>query len=145
MAHVTLVGKSMAQPGSEFVTGAETPGCKGCKFIPLCFNVPKGRRMRILGTRPVEHPCFIHEGGKVAVVEVEPSTFDAGVEAGAAVEGSTLHLVPWQCPVLECVNQPLCSQPRVAPGSKFKVKGVGGELQCPLGQRRRKVVLEPVP
>ena len=143
MAHVTLVGKTMALPGGEFVTGAETPGCKGCKFIPLCFNIPKGQRIRILGLRGVEHPCLIHDGAKVSVVEVERSAFDAGIEARQAVDGATVHFQPWQCPVLECVNQPLCSQPRLAAGSRLRVRGVGAELQCPLGQKRRKVVLEP--
>ena len=143
MAHVTLVGKSMAQPGTEFVTGAETPGCKGCKYIPLCFNIPKGIRIRIVGARGVEHPCLIHEGLRVAVVEVEKSSFDAGVEASFAKDGLTITHQPWQCPVLECVNQPLCSLPLLAAGSKLRVKGVGAELQCPLGQKRRRVILEP--
>jgi hypothetical protein len=145
MAHVTLVGRSLAQPGTEFVTGEETPGCKGCKYVSFCFNIPRGTRLRVTGARGVEHPCLIHEDLKVAVVEVERSTFDAGVVAGFAKDGLTISHHPWQCPVLECVNQPLCSQPLIATGTRLRVKGVGRELDCPLGQKRRQVVLEQVP
>ena len=145
VAMVTLVGTSYAKVGCEYVQGVPGDECASCRWVSFCFNIPTGRRFRVISTRRIEHDCLIHSDGKVHAVEVESVGFDAGIGAQFAIPCSTISLEPLTCGQLECPNFPLCYQRDLQPGSKFVVARVNDDLVCMVGWKRKRAHLDYAP
>jgi uncharacterized protein (UPF0179 family) len=91
--------------------------------------------------RKIEHECLIHYDGKVHVVEVEGTGFEAGVDAQFAIPGSTISIGPLTCGQVECPNFRLCYQREIHQGTKFMVSKVSDDLVCMVGWKRKRVYL----
>src|SRR5688572_5666520 len=79
---LTLVPAHLARAGQGFTfRQAKADECQGCPYARLCLGLEMGHRYEVRKLRGVTHPCALHEGGKVHVVEAEEAPFAASLEA----------------------------------------------------------------
>jgi len=138
MAFVTLIGKSLAKEGNEFVYVGITKKCRNCKLKTVCSNLKARRAYRIIKVREKEHTCSLHEGGVVAV-EIEKLPFIAVVKKEQA-EGTVISFQEEKCNEISCKNYSLCH-----PGvneKEYQIIDVLESVKCPLGYKLKKVVLD---
>ena len=53
-----------------------------------------GKIYRIREVKNTEHPCMVHESGKVKVVDVEKATIKTAIDSKRAFEGSNIVFFP---------------------------------------------------
>lgn len=141
---LTLVPQAMARPGATFTflganAGAE---CDSCPFTRLCFGLTPGHSYRVTLARDVLHPCALHEGGKVRVVEVAPASFATSVES-RLLRGTAATWSPIACRMPECANYALCHPVGHVPG-RHEIVAQEGRLECPASFELAKVRLKPL-
>jgi uncharacterized protein (UPF0179 family) len=142
MVLVTVVGKLQCKEGFEFAFKGPVAECKECKVRNVCFHLDENRRYRVVQMRNVEHECRIHEEG-VRVVEVERVPTRVALPSRVALEGSMLSLEPRECMNVSCPNYRLCRPLDGVKGMRFKITSVEPkELECPIGERLKVVLLE---
>lgn len=145
MALLTLVPEAYAAQGSRFTFAGPNAGeeCAGCPFQKLCFGLEPGRSYEVAGTRQVRHPCALHDGGKVRVVEVREVPFAASLERHH-LRGTAAHWAPPLCRKPSCANWALCNPVGHAEGQRHQVVAQRGKLECPAGFDLEKVDLRPM-
>ena len=118
---ITLIGKKLAQQGLKFIHYGPSAECEVCRFKSSCIDsLEEGRMYIITNLKETEHPCPIHEGGKVQVVEVERADINALINSKKAFEGSMLIFDFPECNK-ECTMRDLCFPEGLYKGDKCKI------------------------
>ena len=84
--------------------------------------------------KDTQHPCPIHEGGKVRVVEVEKSDIETLIDSKIAFEGSNIIFNPTPCDKV-CKVKDLCNPAGLYADDRAKIiKNKGKPLiECAKG------------
>ncbi len=141
---ITLIGKNLAEKGLKFVHYGSSAECDECRFKSTCIDpLEEGRVYIVMDVKDTEHPCPIHEGGKVKVVEVERAEIEAIVDSKKAFEGSMILFEHPDCEK-ECTMRDLCFPEGIYEGDKCNiVKNLGkSPNKCINGLNLRLVLLK---
>lgn len=141
---ITLIGNKLAEKGLKFMHYGPSAECETCRFKSTCIDsLEKGRMYVITDVKETEHPCPIHEEGKVKVVEVERADINALIDSKKAFEGSMVVVEFPECDK-ECTMVDLCFPEGLYEGDKCKiVKTIGkSPNKCIKGLNLSLVVLE---
>lgn len=143
---LTLVPESHAAPGRSFFFVGPNLGdeCQGCPFQRICFGLEPGRHYAVKAVREVVHPCNLHDGGRVQVVEVEPQPFATSLEE-KHLRGTAATWVPIPCGMAECSNWSTCHPVGPTPGIRYEIKETGERMECPANFEVRRVRLGKLP
>jgi uncharacterized protein len=141
---LTLVPESGARVGAGFLFNGPNAGeeCRGCPFQRLCFGLEAGKRYVVQKRRDVTHPCALHEGGRVRVVEVAEAPFATSLES-RHLRGTAATWKPIPCGTPECANYALCHPVGARPG-RHEIVAQESALECPAGYEVTKVLLRPM-
>ncbi len=144
MEGLTLVPRSNAIVGAGFTFVGPNAGeeCRGCPLQKLCFNLKPGHHYRVAEVRELEHPCNLHDEGKVRVVRVEPGAIATSVES-KRLRGTAVTWSPVDCGYPDCANWKLCHPTGLADG-KYAVEGDPEPLPCPMHYDLQRVSLGAV-
>jgi len=141
---ITLIGNDLAKKGLKFMYYGAASQCEKCRFKVTCIDsLEEGRMYRIRDVKNTEHPCMIHNGGKVKVVDVEKSITKAMIDSKRAFEGSNIVFVPPDCDE-ECSMRGLCFPEGLYHEDKCKIiKKLGNPKEkCPKGLNLNVVLLK---
>lgn len=141
---ITLIGNNLAEKGLKFIHYGASAECDGCRFKNTCIDsLEEGRVYEITDVKETEHPCPIHEGGKVKVVEVERAGINALIDSKKAFEGSMIVFEFPKC-TSACVMRDLCFPEGLYPGDKCKIIKTQGKSpnKCINGHSLSMVILE---
>jgi hypothetical protein len=141
---VTLIGKELAKTGLEFIYEGTIAACSPCKLNKACNNLKAGRRYRIVGVRPTEHPCLVHLNGTRAV-EVVESPIPALLSADMAIRNTKIQF-ECSCNKEQCPNYHFCRPDGIIERDKYIVVNVIGSApeRCEKGRGLQFVELMPV-
>ena len=147
MATITLLGESQARVGARFqYTGpndAPDAACAPCKLKPTCFNLEPGDSYEVVAVRDKQHPCYLHESGKVRVVEVDRAAHDVILPSRGIIEGESFLYPERSCDFRGCAMWRECVGAPLRPGFSYKVAQVGPPVACPLGYALRRARVQP--
>jgi hypothetical protein len=147
MATITLLGELQSSVGQRFQfvgpNDAADAACAPCKLKGACFNLDPGEVYEVMQVRDKTHPCYLHEGGRVHVVEVDRATHDVIVPARGLVEGQSMIYPERACEFRGCPFWRQCVGAPLRPGFAFKVAKAGEAVPCPLGYSLRRATLVP--
>lgn len=132
---VTLVPEALAEEGSEFYYVGQMDGCAGCRLERVCYNLDEGHRYRVTEVRDQSHGCPQLGDERVVAVSVEVVVTPGAVPKKEAMEGVTFTYTAPRCGRIGCPNFRLCHIPGTEDGDKRTVVRLGGELECPAGER----------
>jgi len=141
MVLLTVIGRRLAKPGSEFIFIEPNSNCKECKVKTICFHLGAGVKYRIVNVRDVVHECQQHEDN-VVIVEVEEVPREVVIPKKQAMEGTTITIELPKCRERGCQYYRLCYPVGMESGMKRQVIEVLDKVKCPDGQDRVKVILE---
>ncbi|MCK5397132.1 MAG: UPF0179 family protein [Thermoplasmata archaeon] len=141
MVLLTVIGKTIAKPGAEFIFMGSNSSCKDCKVKTICFHLEQGTKYKIIGARDIVHDCPQHDEG-VVVVQVEETPREIIISKRQAIEGTTITLEMKKCPERGCQHYKLCHPLGMESGLKRKVIKVQEKVDCMDGQGLVKVTLE---
>ena len=147
MATITLHGELQAKVGERFLFVGPNDGpdaaCAPCKLKGACFNLDPGEVYEVATVREKTHPCYLHEGGRVRVVEVERAEHDVIVPARGLQEGESMLYPERSCDFRGCGFWRECVGAPLRPGHPYHVMKVGEPIPCPLGYNLRRAHLAP--
>ena len=140
---LTLVPSTLAAKGHRFTFAGPNKGieCAACPFTKLCFGLEPGRRYEVKQVREVQHPCELHDEGKVRVVVAEEVPFTATLER-KHLRGTA---APWEgpdCKRPSCKNWALCHPVGPVAGARHAIVKQHGAVECPVGFDLEKVDLK---
>lgn len=129
---LTLVPVQLARPGYRFAFTGPNAGeeCRDCPFQKLCFGLAPGHVYEVTRVRDVEHPCNLHEPGRVRVVEVQQTAFTSTVER-RRLRGTAATWTPIPCGRPDCAHWALCHPVGPAQGASYAIEEVGETVACP--------------
>jgi len=141
---LTLVPEPSAQVGARFRFNGPNRGdeCAGCPVQRLCFNLQPGHAYEVAALRDVWHPCALHDGGRVRVVEATETTFAGSVET-RLLRGTAAAWAPIPCGRPDCANWSLCHPVGARPG-RHEIVAQHGTLDCPAGFQLTRADLKPL-
>lgn len=142
---LTLVPDTLARRGLGFLVqeGSVPTECQSCPFQKLCLGLQPGQRYVVNALRDVTHPCALHEGGRVRVVEVEAAAFPSTVET-RLLRGTAATWTPVPCGMPECANWALCHPVGPKAGLRNQIVAEEGAVACPAGFELTRVQLKPM-
>ncbi|MFA0832511.1 MAG: UPF0179 family protein [Methanobacterium formicicum] len=132
---ITLIGNNLAEKGLKFMHYGAASQCDTCRFKATCIeSLEEGRIYRIREVKNTEHPCMVHDSGKVKVVDVEKAIIKAAINSKRAFEGSNIVFSPPECDQ-ECSLRELCFPEGLYPEDKCKIAKKMGKPseKCPKG------------
>lgn len=132
---ITLIGNNLAEKGLKFMHYGAASQCDTCRFKATCIeSLEEGRIYRIREVKNTEHPCMVHDSGKVKVVDVEKAIIKAAINSKRAFEGSNIVFSPPECDQ-ECSMRELCFPEGLYPEDKCKIAKKMGKTseKCPKG------------
>lgn len=141
---ITLIGSKLAQKGLKFVHYGAASQCEHCRFKSTCIDALEvGRTYIIKEVKDTEHPCPLHDGGKVKVVNVDKAHIRALIDSKKAFEGSSIIFRPPDCDV-QCPQRNLCFPEGLYQDDKCKIiKKLGKPGQkCVKGLELTRVILK---
>lgn len=140
---LTLVPSTLAAKGYRFTfTGPNRDiECAACPFTKLCFGLEPGRRYEVKTVREVQHPCELHDEGRVRVVEAVEVPFATTIER-RHLRGTAAHWTPIPCGKPECKNWGLCHPVGPTAGAGHAIVAQKGKLECPAGYDLERVELK---
>jgi uncharacterized protein len=141
---ITLIGKNIAEKGLKFMHYGAASQCKHCRFKTTCIDsLESGRIYKIKEVKNTEHPCLIHDGNKVKVVDVDRSLIKVLLDSKRAFEGSKIVFTPPECDQ-ECSLSDLCFPEGLYIEDKCKIVKKLGKPQekCPKGLNLTMVLLK---
>ncbi|SCG85733.1 UPF0179 family protein [Methanobacterium congolense] len=141
---ITLIGKNLANKGLKFMHYGASSQCERCRFKGTCIDSLESGRMYIIkDVKDAEQPCFVHEGGKVKVVDVERAYIKTAVDSKKAFEGSKLVFNPPECDE-ECSMRDLCFPEGLYREDKCKIVKKVGKIKdkCAKGYDLTTVLLK---
>lgn len=140
---ITLIGTKLAEKGLKFMHYGAAKTCEKCRFKNTCIDpLEEGRIYVIKEVKDTQHPCPLHEGGKVKVVQVEKADIHALIDSKIAFEGSNIIFNPPQCDE-DCQLKHRCIPPGLYADDKCKIiKNLGKPpAECAKGYKLRQVLL----
>ena len=145
-ALLTLVPEAASAKGSRFTFVGPNKGeeCAGCPYQKLCFGLQPGHTYEVAKARELTHPCALHDGGKVRVVQVEEVPFTATVER-RHLRGTAAAWEWLGCRKPSCRNWGLCHPQGHTVDAKHAIVAQHGKVECPAGYDLEKVELKPMP
>ncbi|MDI3501915.1 MAG: uncharacterized protein PWR13_78 [Archaeoglobi archaeon] len=122
---LTLIGKSYAREGFEFIFLGLAEECSSCRFRFTCGNLESNRKYRVLSLKNPRDlkPCRVHTEG-VLLVEVEEAPLIATIESKKALIGTIIEYHPIKCDQ-RCPISDYCS-PSVREGEKYMIEAILG-------------------
>ncbi|MCE5214189.1 MAG: UPF0179 family protein [Methanobacterium sp.] len=141
---ITLIGNILATEGLEFIHCGPVPACEKCRFKNTCIDtLEEGRMYKITQVKDTQHPCAVHEGGKVKVVNVEKANIKALIDSKIAFEGSNIVFNPPLCDK-KCDLKQLCTPNGLYEHDRCKIiKNIGkAPIKCAIGLDLHQVILE---
>jgi len=132
---ITLIGKNLADKGLKFIHYGASSQCEDCRFKATCIDsLESGRIYKVKNVKGTSHPCPVHEGGQVQVVDVDRALIKVLIDSKKAFEGSRFSYNPRQCNE-ECSLRDLCIPEGLYQNDKCKiVKKMGKPSEkCPRG------------
>ena len=141
MVLLTVIGKTIAKTGVEFIFMGPNSSCKECKVKNICFHLDQGSKYKIIDSRDVVHDCPQHDEG-VVVVQVEEVPRQAVIPKRQAMEGTTITFELPKCDYRGCPHYNLCFPIGMENGMKKKVIQTHEKVDCVQGQARVSVELE---
>lgn len=147
MATLTLLGELQAKVGERFTFEgpnlAADSACAPCRLQGICFALEEGESYEVASVRDKQHPCFLHEGGKVRVVEVERAEHDVVLPARGIIEGESVVYPERDCEFRGCTFWRECVGAPLRVGASYRVAAVGPVVPCPLGYALRRAHVVP--
>lgn len=152
---LTLVPEALARIGARFTyrgpnAGAEGTAvgndgseCTDCPFQRLCFGLEPGLPYEVTAVRDVRHPCALHDGGRVRVVEARAASFTTSLGT-RHLRGTAAPWDPVPCGYPECPKNALCHPAGIAPGRRHAIEADEGIIDCPMGHAIHCVRLRPL-
>ena len=141
MVLLTVIGKTLAKPGDEFIFIGSNSSCKDCKVKTICFHLDTGTKYKIISARDVVHDCPQHDEG-VVVVQVEEMPREIIISKRQAIEGTTITFDLHKCSHRGCQYYKLCIPIGMESVLKRKITKVEDKIDCLEGQDRVKVIVE---
>jgi len=141
---ITLIGTNLAEKGLKFMHYGAASQCEKCRFKATCIESLEGGRMyKVREVKNTEHPCPVHEGGKVKVVDVEKAIIKTVIDSKRAFEGSNIVFSPPECEE-ECSMRELCFPEGLYREDKCKIMQKMGspKEKCPKGLNLSIVLLK---
>ena len=139
MAEITLLAKSEARQGYEFVYEGGGPVCRTCPYRHACLTLDAGRKYVVTKVRTVSHPCALQES-EASVVEVQPAARSMVVDSRSAVVGSSVEIGRYPCRRLDCPTWWICAGPSLAAKQRYRVTAVdAGPVECRIGRTLKRV------
>ncbi len=132
---ITLIGTSLAVKGDKFIHYGASSQCQNCRFKNTCIDtLEEGRIYIIKEVKDTQHPCTIHEGGKVTVIYVEKADVEVLIDSKTAFEGSNIIFNPSECD-FDCTMKDLCYPEGLKIEDRCKIiKNLGKPAnKCPKG------------
>jgi uncharacterized protein len=127
---ITLIGKRLAKPGTEFIYRGPQPECEKCKLTKVCLNLDKNKKYRVIAVRSgSEHECFLHDTS-VRAVEAAPCPIVVAIESRKAFNGSKLTYEEPECEKT-CTSYGVCHPPGLISGEKYTISEVLDETPGP--------------
>ena len=147
MATITLIGEAQAKVGGRFRFEGPNDGpdaaCAPCKLKGACFNLEPGETFEVVAVRDKQHPCYLHESGKVRVVEVERAAHEVILPARGIIEGESFLYPERACEFRGCAMWRECVGSPLRANYAYKVVEVGQVAPCPLGYALRRARVQP--
>ncbi len=145
MGNLTLVPEGLAAHGYRFtfVGANKGPECEGCPFQRLCFNLTPGTTYEVTELRDVTHPCNLHDGDRVRVVQAVPTAFPTSLER-KLLRGTAATWKPIPCGRPECPRYKLCHPVGPIAGAHYEIAATHGKIECPVGYDLEEVALRPI-
>ncbi|MBQ7928745.1 MAG: UPF0179 family protein [Methanobrevibacter sp.] len=141
---ITLIGKSLAKKGQEFVFLGPAEACGDCRFKSSCIgNLEQGRKYEIVDVRDNEQKCKIHAEETVIPVEVERAKINLLTQSKSIFEGSTFTYNSPDCDEETCEFYDLCFPEGLMENDKcivLKNEGKHKE-ECKKGYKLNKLTL----
>jgi uncharacterized protein (UPF0179 family) len=140
---LTLVPSTLAEKGHRFTFAGPNNGieCAACPYTKLCFGLQPGRSYEVKAVREVQHPCELHDEGKVRAVSVEEVPFAATLER-KHLRGTAAHWTAPDCRRPSCPNWALCHPVGHTAGAKHAIVAQRGAVECPVGFDLERVELK---
>jgi uncharacterized protein len=141
---ITLIGKRMANVGTEFIFRGPVEECDSCRLKNTCLNLDKNKKYKVVAVRNgQEHECMVHDTG-VKAVDVSPASVVVAIESRKAFNGSRITYDPQKCQE-SCTLYMECHPEGLVPGDKYTISGVMEDIsgQCEKGLNLKKVELKP--
>jgi uncharacterized protein len=139
MAEITLIAKSEAHEGFEFVYQGGASVCRTCPYRHACLTLDPGRRYTVTKVRTVSHPCALQES-EANVVEVKPVARSLVVDARSAIQGSSVEVGRYPCRRLDCPNWWVCAGPSLPAKQRFRIEHVDADpAECRIGRTLKRV------
>lgn len=141
---VTLIGTELARKGLEFIYEGSLTECSKCTLKKACNNLKPGKKYRVVGIRPTQHPCPVHMNG-TCVVDVVEAPIAALINAEMAIKNTKIQY-EFSCGKSECTNFTLCHPEGILEREKYVVTGITGAAgePCERGRKLQLVDLMPV-
>lgn len=139
---ITLIGKSLAEKGQEFVFLGPAEECEDCRFKSSCVgNLEKNRKYEIIEIKDNEQKCPIHAEETVIPVEVDRAKITLLTESKNIFEGSTFTFNAPDCDET-CEYHDLCFPEGLVENDKCIVlKNDGKHKDCKKGYNLNKLTL----
>ncbi|MGQ4834541.1 MAG: UPF0179 family protein [Candidatus Asgardarchaeia archaeon] len=143
MAITTLIGKALAKKGNKFLYVGDTMVCKNCEYYKVCQeNLERKRVYEIVDVKNVEHPCNLHDGGSVVLVEVKEAEIETLIPSKKAIEGGITEFSPVDCTDINCKEyRELCQPLGLFKGDKVQIVKVLEKISCGKGKSFSKVIV----
>lgn len=140
---ITLIGKSLAKKGQEFVFLGPAEACDDCRFKSSCVgNLEKGRKYEIVDVKDNEQKCPIHAEETVIPVEVDRAKIPLLTLSKSIFEGSTFTFNAHKCDEETCEYRDLCFPEGLVENDKCIVlKNDGKHKDCEKGYKLNKLTL----
>ena len=139
---ITLIGKSLAKKGQEFVFLGPAEACEDCRFKSSCVgNLEENRKYVIVDIKDNEQKCPIHAEGAVIPVEVDRAQIDLLTTSKNIFEGSTFTFNAPSCDET-CEFHDLCFPEGLKENDKCIVLNHEGKhTDCAKGYKLNKLTL----
>ena len=141
---ITLIGKSLAKKGQEFVFLGPAEVCEDCRFKSSCIGkLEKGRKYEIIDVKENEQKCKIHAEGTVIPVEVDRAKINLLTQSKSIFEGSTFTYNVPDCDEETCEFHDLCFPEGLMENDKCIVLKNDGKHkgECNKGYKLNKLTL----
>ncbi|WP_405276622.1 UPF0179 family protein [Methanobrevibacter sp.] len=141
---ITLIGKSLAKEGQEFVFLGPAEDCEDCRFKSSCVgNLEENRKYVIVDVKDNEQKCSVHAEGAVVPVEVDRAQIDLLTTSKSIFEGSTFTFNAPVCDEETCEFRDLCFPEGLMENDKCIVLNHEGKHkeECKKGYNLNKLTL----
>lgn len=122
---ITLIGESLAKKNFKFFfmgKSEKNEACDKCPTNNVCLsNLERNRVYQIVELREIKHPCKIHMGEVVKVVECVLADVEIVIESKQCFLGATLIYQKPECDESDCPYKELCFPEYLKEGDRIKI------------------------